>query len=307
MKKLLFTGASSFTGYWFVQELVQAGWEVTATFQKGADEYTGMHRVRVERLKGLVHPLYNCSFGSDAFLEAIQKEAEWDVFCHHGHFTSDYKNLDFDPFVALHNNSRSLIEVIQLLKERGLKKMILTGSTAENTYSPYGISKKMTCHLFEEQAKKLGVPFHKVVIPNPFGPYEEKRLTSLLVESWEKGELLTVEKPNYIRDNIPVTLLAKAFVDFVEKGTERVFAPSGFVESNKTFVERFQREMSHRLGMECPVNFVREHSYDEPRVNINEDLIHFEDYGLNEPDFWDQLAKYYQDEICRRSDHHAHC
>ena len=32
--KILFTGASSFTGYWFIRELAAAGHEVTAIFRK---------------------------------------------------------------------------------------------------------------------------------------------------------------------------------------------------------------------------------------------------------------------------------
>ena len=37
--RILFTGGSSFTGYWFIKELAAAGHEVTATFQRQLDEY----------------------------------------------------------------------------------------------------------------------------------------------------------------------------------------------------------------------------------------------------------------------------
>lgn len=38
MMKVLFTGASSFTGFWFVRELAAAGHDVTALFRKPAAE-----------------------------------------------------------------------------------------------------------------------------------------------------------------------------------------------------------------------------------------------------------------------------
>ena len=38
--KILFTGGSSFTGFWFIRELAAAGHEVTAVFRKRAEEYS---------------------------------------------------------------------------------------------------------------------------------------------------------------------------------------------------------------------------------------------------------------------------
>ena len=35
--KILFTGASSFTGYWFVKELAERGHEVTALLRRPAE------------------------------------------------------------------------------------------------------------------------------------------------------------------------------------------------------------------------------------------------------------------------------
>jgi len=36
--KILFTGGSSFTGYWFIKELVAAGHEVVAAFRRADGE-----------------------------------------------------------------------------------------------------------------------------------------------------------------------------------------------------------------------------------------------------------------------------
>ena len=49
--KILFTGGSSFTGYWFIEELARAGHEIVATFRSRADDYTDIRRTRVDRMR----------------------------------------------------------------------------------------------------------------------------------------------------------------------------------------------------------------------------------------------------------------
>ena len=46
----------------------------------------------------------------------------------------------------------------------------------------------------------------KFVIPDPF--FEEPRFYNYLVQSWLKAEVPAVRTPLYVRDNIPVDLLA---------------------------------------------------------------------------------------------------
>ena len=57
--RILFTGASSFTGYWFVRELIAAGHEVVAAC-RGDSRYEGLRAERVRRVREL------CECGSTA-------------------------------------------------------------------------------------------------------------------------------------------------------------------------------------------------------------------------------------------------
>ena len=62
--KILFTGSSSFTGYWFIAELAAAGHEVVATFRRQSDEYQDVLRQRrIENLSAICQRVFGVSFG----------------------------------------------------------------------------------------------------------------------------------------------------------------------------------------------------------------------------------------------------
>ena len=92
--RILFTGASSFTGYWFVRELVAAGHEVVAAC-RGDGRYEGLRAERVRMVRELCETRFGCAFGNDEFL-ALTKRS-FDVLCHHGAEVGDYRSPDFDP------------------------------------------------------------------------------------------------------------------------------------------------------------------------------------------------------------------
>ena len=82
--RILFTGASSFTGYWFVRELVGTGHHVVAAF-RGDGNYEGIRAERTRLVRELCETRFGCPFGSDAFLDlARTAPGGLDVLCHHG-------------------------------------------------------------------------------------------------------------------------------------------------------------------------------------------------------------------------------
>ena len=129
--KVLFTGASSFTGFWFVQELAIAGHEVTAIFRRTAEEYSdSVRRQRVMLASQASRPIFGCSFGDEQFLRLIA-EGGWDVLCHHGADVTNYKSLSFDAIAALRNNAFNLPAVLDALKRVDCQRVLLTGSIFE--------------------------------------------------------------------------------------------------------------------------------------------------------------------------------
>lgn len=305
--KILFTGGSSFTGYWLIKELVRAGHDVVATFRSRPDAYEGVRGERAERVGRLCRCVYECSFGDESFLEVLEREKQWDLLCHHAAEVKDHRDPQFDVVGALWNNTANVERVLGLLSARGGKRVVLTGTVFENdegagsegleAFSPYGLSKGLTAQVFRYFAARLELRLGKFVIPNPFGPFEEPRFTSYLARTWCNGESASVKTPDYIRDNIHVTLLARAYARFVallpaEPGFERI-NPSGYAESQGEFATRFAGEMRDRLKRECRVDLEKQVAFPEPRARVNTDVLEAEVLGWSETEAWDELAAYY--------------
>ena len=308
--KVLFTGASSFTGFWFVRALVEAGHEVVAVLRRNREDYPdSVRRERVERLVPLCRSIWGVEFGEPAFLNVIESESAWDLLCHHAAEVADYRNPDFDVLGALASNTRNAPATLDRLRLRGCRGVVLTGSFFEAgegagsdgipTVSPYGLSKFLTAEAFRFYLGERGLPMGKFVVPNPFGPYEERRFTAYLMEKWFSNAAASVRTPDYVRDNIHVSLLARAYVRFVERLAERgegclKLNPSGYVESQGEFAHRVAREVRVRTGLSCALELERQLEFPEPRVRVNTDSLEPSELGWNERSAWDDLTSYYQ-------------
>jgi UDP-glucose 4-epimerase len=304
--KILFTGGSSFTGSWFIRELAAAGHQVTAVFRSEADGYIDEIRRRRVTMAALVsQPVYCCSFGDERFL-ALIAEGGWDLLSHHAADVSNYKSADFDAIAALGNNTYNLACVLDTLKAAGCHRVLLTGSAFENgegagsqglpDFSPYGLSKALTAQVFRYYCARTGLGLGKFVIPNPFGPYEEPRFTAYLIKNWLGGATPKCSSPAYVRDNIHVSLLAKAYTQFASKVPTDGFArinPSGYAESQGAFTLRVAQEMRLRLGLPCLVELQKQVDFPEPRVRINTDPVDTNALAWDESAAWDEMADYY--------------
>lgn len=307
--KILLTGASSFTGYWFLRELADAGHEVTAVYRRRPDAYADQpRRTRVELGAALGRPVYGCAFGDDDFLRLIREQGPWDLLGHHAADVTNYKSPDFDVLAAVRNNTHQLPAVLDALQAGGCRRVLLTGSGFEPdegagsqglpAFSAYGLSKGLTAQMFRYYCGARGLGLGKFVVPNPFGPYEEPRFTAYLVKTWRQGQVPAVSTPAYVRDNIHVSLLAKAyrwFADQVPESGFRKFNPSGYVETQGAFARRFAAEVAPRLGLAGGVELKVQTEFPEPRVRLNTDLLDAAALGWDEAQAWDEIAAYYRE------------
>jgi len=302
--KILLTGASSFTGYWFARELASAGHHVVAPLRGAQASYAGVRGTRVQALSGCAEIVWECPFGAARFLDLAAGQA-FELLCHHAARVTDYRSPDFDVAAALAENTRELPRTLRAMK--GLRGMVLTGSVFEaeegagNTplraFSPYGVSKGLTAAVVAYWCSVLQIPLGKFVIPNPFGPLEEPRFCAFLVNTWRAGKAAEVRTPRYVRDNIHASLLAQAYASFAQATAGGpAFGranPSGYVESQGAFAQRFAAEIGPRLGLDARVVLMEQSDFSEPMVRINTEPA----AGANrwsETQAWDDIASFYR-------------
>ncbi|PWC53854.1 NAD(P)-dependent oxidoreductase [Azospirillum sp. TSA6c] len=305
--RILLTGASSFTGYWFARTLAAAGHHVVAPLRGTLEGYDGIRAERVHGLRDEVELVPDAAFGTERFLDLLG-DGQWDLLCHHGANVTNYRSMDFDVAAALADNTRNLPAVLRRFAEHGGRSVVLTGSVFEQgegtgtqpvrAFSPYGLSKGLTGQMFEYWAGVLGVGLGKFVIPNPFGPFEEPRFCAHLIRCWVAGKTASVLTPRYVRDNIHVDLLARSYAAFAADvaaghGAAR-HNPSGYVETQGAFALRFAREIGSRLGIDTPVELAEQADFSEPMVRTNTELPDIGKLGWSESKSWDNLAQYYQ-------------
>jgi len=305
--KVLLTGASSFTGFWFAWSLSQRGIEVVAPIRGRIEEYNDTRGIRVRRLQTCARVVEGVSFGDEGFLSLIEQE-RFDVLCHHAAHVTNYRSADFDVGRAFAENTLNLRQVLDRLSKQKLKAVVATGSVFEHdegigdtplrAFSPYGLSKGLTWQAIRYWSNVFGIPTGKFVISNPFGAFEEPRFCAYLVSKWSAHETAEVRTPLYLRDNIHVDLLALAYANFVvdiaNLGRSARIAVSGYRETQGAFAGRFALEMRARLGLECQLVLAEQTDFSEPLVRLNNDRVDALALGWQEAKAWDALGEYYQ-------------
>jgi nucleoside-diphosphate-sugar epimerase len=300
--RVLLTGGSSFTGCWFARELAAAGHHVTATLRRS--QYDGVRAERVAALRDACETVEGLAFGDDRFVGLV-RAGGWDLLCVHGAQVAGYRDPGFDVAAALAANTRRAAEVVS-----HVPRVLVTGSVFEPgagrsddgalpAFSPYGLSKAFTSEVFRYLCGRHCVTFGRFVVPNPFGPMEEPRFTSALARAWRAGDTPQVRTPEYVRDNIHVSLLARAYVRFAEElradGAAVEIGPSGYREPQGAFARRFAREIGARLGIATPIELLPQEEWSEPAVRVNTDPVDEAAVGWDEPAAWDVLARWYAD------------
>lgn len=301
--RVLLTGASSFTGYWFAVALASAGHHVVAPLRSPRASYTeGTRAARVRQLAAVAEVVDKAPFGSDRFLE-VAGDGRYDLLCHHAARVTGYRDPGFDAAGALAENTANLSAVLDRLADGGLPAVLVTGSVFEPgegagsmplvAFSPYGLSKAFTAQLLAYRCAEIGLRCAKFVIPNPFGPLEEPRFCSYLLRTWRQGAAALVGTPAYVRDNIHVGLLAAAYAKFageVAAGTRERLNPSGYVETQMRFAERLAEAMRPRLGLACALEAAVQTEFPEPLIRINTEPAAFYVEGWDEDQAWDAVA-----------------
>jgi len=298
--RILFTGASSFSGLWFARALKAAGHTVVTPL-RGATYDDPLRASRVDQVRQIAEVIPSAAFGSDAFLDLAR--SGFDAICHHAAEAANHKSPDFDVRGAVAANTLRADEVLAAAKAAGVQRLVLTGSAFEAdegrgtqprvAFSPYGLSKTLTAQAFQAACDRAGLPMVKFVIPNPFGPYEAPTFQRAVMTRWRDGQAVHVSHPFYGRDNVPVDLLAAVYARAAEGRLGAHVSPSYYAGSVGDFFTRMANEVRPRTGWACDMTLADSQPEGEPMERYNLQPIDPGDYGWSESGFWDGYAAYY--------------
>jgi UDP-glucose 4-epimerase len=277
-KRVLITGLSSFTGAHIARAFVDAGCAVAAPLTRSLAEYETPEIKERIKYSGVSHLVENCAFGSENFIK-FMKHFEPQVLINHGAPIKNYRKPDFDVKKCVSESTLQLDVVCTLLADFD-GKMLHTGSLFEKdleleqeAYSAYGSAKTEVWEKIKSAASHEGLPLHKIVIPDPIGPFENKdRLATVFFHKWKKGEKVEVHNPEFVWDRLPATWLAQVYVQAAQdeetKG-HKIYRPSGFTDSNRAWAKKLITVFEKKSGKTCP-GFVEKGDAVGSRVNTEE-------------------------------------
>lgn len=305
---ILLTGVTSFSGAAIARELCARYPDVNiwAPLSRERSQYAGLHADRLSTLNDRVELVETCAVGSKNFMNLIRRQAFEKVVLHHAS-VGDYKSERFDVTGAIKVSTRNSAKIARVLATQGTRNVFLTRSIFEagmgtrstpRAVSPYAIAKSAVAEIWADSFKPFRITTKDFVITNPFGPLEEKRMVHYLVSSWRNQAVPVLQSPHYIRDNIPIDLLAKSYADFVMSNPagEMRLVPSFQPQSNLDFARQLAAKFQPYFAGDCVVGSASSRSNSEPLVLIGQDAVQFAN-DSEETHFWDSYIRFYLGEI----------
>lgn len=278
--------------------------QVTGTLSQNRPAYSGGRASRIASISPNVRLVQSTGIESDRFASLIDGE-QFDVIGIHHATVGDYKSGDFDIVEAVRRATARARESAKALAANGTSNAIITrsvfegrlGNRSENRpVSPYAIAKTATSEIWSDALRTEGIAVKDFVITNPFGPFEEPRFVNYLVRTWKAGEVPMLQAPQYIRDNVPISLLAQSYATYAlsDLGTQS-FCPSYKPMSNLEFAKLIARKFSKVLGSEPLVHSASDPQQVEPLFLGGIDAVDF-DSEHAEQRFWNDYANFYKTE-----------
>ena len=303
-RSVLLTGVSSFTGFWFAQKLYEEGFKVVCPLPRKGNEYDDLKLNRLELLNSQVSLIYECPYGSAKFLNLC--EDHYDVLCLHGAYVWGYSSDRFPLTHALSENLKSSEKVLETLFSKGCRRVIWTSSVFEDAVNlndtrsskpdwyRYALSKYLSYSAMSELCRGYGLEFSRLVITNPFGPFEDKKLSYHLINSFlNKEKEFTIKTPHYVRDMIHVQNLAEIYSKIIiSKECIPEIRPCEYSGSMISFAKLYQEEVSKRLAINLTINS-QNMEFDEPYSLTNDQHVTTILSQDLSDQYWDELCQYY--------------
>jgi nucleoside-diphosphate-sugar epimerase len=300
-ERVFLSGATSFTGMHIANTLTEAKHHVTASFRRHVFEYDGLKAQRISLLPK-VQKSENAHIGSTEFCRTISSFKP-DIYIHHGFDTTDYNTPNFPMRSRIDEALHNMDRVCHALAEEGCKGIvysdsIFSGSGAINCdgvvpFSPYGKAKLEIGDRMESLCEKHQLSFWRVVIPNPIGLLDNHKLLKHVFTAWSQGKTPTLFTPDLVRDNLPVEILSRHYLDVCRRvlaGNSGISNPSGWVCSVKELVQRAGRAWTRQTGDPAPFRSEAQ-ATSQPQSLYNTAPVLTETGDWSEDHFWNELIK----------------
>ena len=275
--RVLLTGASSFTGCWIAQALLDRGAGVVAPLGGSRDEGDPLRQRRLARLAERCALVGEAGMGTSRLLDLAASEGPFDLVWLHGAEVGAFRRPDYDPLAAAAVTTAGAGDLMGASRCAGV---IVTGSVfeadegrgdgAHGAIGAYGLAKTLAWQMLRFAAEERGLSITKLVIAHPFGPLEKPGLTTALLRAWSEGTPAILRHPTMVRDFLPVTWLAGAAADLALTPCAAWPArrtPSAFAEPVASFARRFADALRARCGFACEVRMAAEPS-SEPALRV---------------------------------------
>lgn len=310
-KNVLLTGASSFTGFWFAKELKLKGFNVFCPLPRSENDYNGIKAKRIDNIKRDVTFVFNSPLGENKFNDLLEKP--FDILCLHGAHVQNYESPKFE---LLNSLNRNLNEIEYILKKsflNGCKTVLWTSSIFEDVldnndenidyykvpWLKYALSKKTSYTIVKHLALSMGLKFIRFVIPNPFGPFEDKKLCFHLTKSLVEGNDFIVKTPDYVRDMIHIENLAEIYVKQISQSSEKSFKecrPSEYRMKIFDFAKLLTLKYNRFHNTEHEIGKIKQEIFNEPLELLNSEFNSASRKSKDNDDLWRNYFGYYSKE-----------
>lgn len=280
--KLLFLGASSFTGYHFVKKISKTKkYKIYCTLTKNLSQYDAIRLERIKLLSKYKNIIFinKTKFGDKKFINLLSEE-KFDFICLHHASTKNYNDdSKFNLNKSLKKNTLNINSVFNKINREAT--IIISNTIFQKIPSKkyqavnkYGISKSIAYNKIKNHCKKYNLKFKSVFITNPWGILEEKKLNYYLIYNWLQNKKVFISHPNYIRDNIYIDKLSNFYLKIIKSNSKKIdYFPSGYCSSNKVFIEALKKKFEKFFKKKVKVEYAVNAKYNQPISRINGEKI----------------------------------
>ena len=292
--KILMTGVTCFSGYWFARQLILDGNELICFRAKSNKDSIDLN-VWLEKLNTEELP-FRVQTVDSKFLD----RENIDLLLLHGSSMRNRRSRNFDVDSAV----KETVVISEFIQQHfNVKCVVHTGTFSERdegvgespriAFNPYSESKSRIyeahCDLFSDQ------PLLKYVMPNPFGIFQKDNMFSYLESKWRENLQPSIANPYYIRDYVPIDLLSQNYANVVckfAKGefNEKKYSPSFYAMTNKEVVSLYAQKVYENTKIQYTFSTNEQLNFEEPRVRVNLNVATEYAVEWSEVNFWKNLT-----------------